>query len=304
MLITKNIRFKRVVRETWKESIIIIVVCFLSYLFNEYVLVHYFEFPPIIDAILGPALAFFIGFSNNQAYDRWWEARKIWGSLVNDSRSWARQILNYPSANTEGEKDDLDLIKKRMINRHISFLYALKGALRGESGKDFKKNIVEKEYEEVTSKSNVQNAILVLQSQDLEYMRNKKWIDGFGFLQLNGLLIAFTDQMGMSERIKNTVFPPTYNHYTRLFIWILIVSSTFVLSNLVGAWAIPFGFLLGYVFIITHTIGQKILNPFEPKPSGISLDQITRTIEINLLETMGESSIPEPIQSIGGEYVM
>jgi putative membrane protein len=142
------------------------------------------------------------------------------------------------------------------------------------------------------------------QAKDLDYIRRKNWIDGFGFMQLNTLLIAFTDEMGMSERIKNTVFPPTYNHYTRLFIWILIVSSTFVISNLVGAWSILFGFLLGYVFIITHTIGQKLLNPFEPISTGISLDQITRTIEINMLEVMGETDLPKPVKSVDGIYVM
>ena len=304
MLITKHVRLKRVVIGTWKESIAILIVCISSYLFNEYILSNYFQFPAIIDAILGTALAFFIGFSNNQAYDRWWEARKIWGALVNDSRSWARQVLIYPHTENESEKDDLDRLKKQMISRHIGFLYALKDALRGENSNDFKNNISEKEYAEVVTKSNIQNAILNLQSRDLQYMKSKEWIDGFGFLQLNKLLNGFTDQMGMSERIKNTVFPPTYNHYTRLFIWILIISSTFVISDSVGPWAILFGFLLGYVFLVTHTIGQVLLNPFEKNPSAISLNQITRTIEINLLETIGETNLPEPVKSVNGEYIL
>ena len=279
MLISKHIRFRRILRSTWKISTIILLVCIASYLFNQYILAKYFDFPAIVDAILGTALAFFIGFNNNQAYDRWWEARKIWGSIVNDSRSWVRQLTNYPVAKNENDQKELVGIVKRMVHRHIAFLYALKTALRGDEKKDFSKYLSEEEFEEVTQKTNVQNAILFNQSKDLKYLYKRNWVDGFGFLQLNNLLVAFTNQMGMSERIKGTVFPPIYNHYTRLFIWILIVSSTFVIGDLVGPWSIIFGFLLGYIFIVTQMLGQKLVNPFDQIDTGISLDQITRTIE-------------------------
>ncbi|MCK5467375.1 MAG: hypothetical protein KAI99_02670, partial [Cyclobacteriaceae bacterium] len=98
--------------------------------------------------------------------------------------------------------------------------------------------------------------------------------------------------------------PPTYTYYTRLFIWFFIISMTFVFSDLVGVWSIFFGAFVGYIFLVIHTIGLAILNPFEPTPSGVSLDQITRTIEINLLETLGDSNIPGPIKSVKNEYIM
>jgi putative membrane protein len=304
MLITKNVRFKRVVLATWKISLVILFVCLLSYLFNEYLLSKYFEFPGIVDTILGTALAFFIGFSNNQAYDRWWEARKIWGSFVNDSRSWARQVLIYPVTEIDSEKDELATYQKKMVNRHIAFLYALKNNLRGETEKEYKKYLSKEEFEEAITKSNIHNQILTYQTRDLKYLYSRKWIDGYSFMSMNAMLNNFSNYMGMSERIKNTVFPPTYNHYTRLFIWILIVSSTFVMGNLVGLWSVLFGFLLGYVFLITHLIGQRLLNPFEPLPLGISLNQITRTIEINLTEAMGVEPLPDPVLPVDGEYVM
>lgn len=304
MIITKNIRITRVIIGTWKNSLLIVFVCVMSYLFNELFLKHYFNFPAIVDAILGPALAFFIGFSNNQAYDRWWEARKIWGSLVNDSRTWARQLIYYTSANDDQKMDELGIIQKRAIYRHIAFLYALKDNLRGENKKEYRKYISKEESVVVEHESNIQNAILSLQSKELDYLYKKSWIDGFRFIELNKMLISFSNEMGKSERIKNTVFPPTYSFYTRLFIWLLTISTTFVIADMIGAWSILFGALIGYVFLTTHAIGQAILNPFEPIPTGISLDQITRTIEINLLETLGESEIPEPIKSVNGEYVM
>ncbi|RLD63155.1 MAG: hypothetical protein DRI95_12070 [Bacteroidetes bacterium] len=304
MIITKQIRLTRIIIGTWKNLLILIFICVLAYFFDVYILKNFIKVPSIIPGILGPALAFFIGFNNNQAYDRWWEARKIWGALVNDSRTWARQIIYNTSANNPEEKNELTQLRRRTIYRHIAFLYALKENLRGENKKAYKKFLVPYEFKNVELETNVHNALLNEQSKDLEYMSKKGWIDGFRFIEMNKMIINFCDEMGMSERINNTVFPSTYIFYTRLFIWFLIISITFVTTDLVGAWAILISIFVGYVFLVTHIIGLAILNPFEPTPSGISLDQITRTIEINLLETLGEKEIPKPIESVNNEYIM
>lgn len=153
-------------------------------------------------------------------------------AIVNDSRSWARQLICYSSVADSEAEEELNGIKKRAIIRHIAFLYALKDNLRGENKKDYRKYLSQKESEAVELESNIHNAILTEQSKDLEYLYKKGWVDGFRFIEL------------------------------------------------------------------------AILNPFEPIPSGIPLDQITRTIEINLLEALGESDIPEPIRSVRKEYIM
>lgn len=304
MIIAKNIRISKIITGSGFNLILLILVCSASYLIDIFIFKDYVEVPSIVPGILGPALAFFIGFNNNQAYDRWWEARKIWGALVNDSRSWARQLIYYTSANSAEEINELRKLRRRTIYRHIAFLYALKENLRGSDEKEYKKFLNSKEYELLVSKSNTHNAILNEQSKDLEYITNRGWIDGFRFVEMNKTITKFCDQMGMSERIKNTVFPSTYVFYTKIFIWFLIISMTFVSADLVDFWSIPIGVFVGYVFLVTHSVGLTILNPFEPSPSGISLDQITRTIEINLLESLGEKEIPPPIQSINNEYIM
>lgn len=304
MILTKKIKIKRILIGTWKNGVLVLMVCTASYFFSIIFFTEVNDLPAVIPSILGTALAFFIGFNNNQAYDRWWEARKIWGALVNDSRSWARQIMTNLSA-PDGQTEENLIEKKRIaIYRHIAFLYALKGNLRNENRDSFSKYISQDELKEVKSKSNIHNAILNLQSSNLETLLNENWIDGFRFIELNKMLIRFSDEMGKSERIKNTVFPPTYNYYTRVFIWVMMISTTFVIADIVGAWSILYGTLVGYIFITIHTIGQSLLNPFENIPAGISLDQITRTIEINLLESLGDTDIPEPIKTVNGEYIM
>lgn len=160
------------------------------------------------------------------------------------------------------------------------------------------------EFSDVEKASNVPNAILSYQTAFVENLYKRGAIDGFRFTEMNRMIVNFCDEMGKSERIANTVFPTTYNYYTRTFIWIFIVSITMVTDNAIGYWSILFGALVGYVFLTTRSIGQALVNPFEPLPTGVPLDQITRTIEINLLEMLGETEIPEPVQSVDGEYIL
>ncbi|MBX2964802.1 MAG: hypothetical protein KF845_01565 [Cyclobacteriaceae bacterium] len=304
MIITYKLPIHRIVEGTWKSFVFSILTCFAAYFINELWLKNYFSFPVFVPTVLGTALAFFIGFNNNQAYDRWWEARKIWGSLVNNSRTWARQILYYTQAGSSISLPELQTKKERLIKRHIAFLYALKAYLRDSGEQDYLNYLSAEEVAETAGQTNLHNAILSLQAKDLEWLYQNKSIDGFKFIEMNGMITAFCDDMGKSERIKNTIFPTTYNYYARGFIWFFIYSATMTIGNSIGIWAVVFGTLLGYVFFTIQTIGKILLNPFEAIPTGIPVDQITRTIEINLLEMMGEENIPEPVKSIDGEYIM
>jgi putative membrane protein len=127
MLLKQNIRLAEVISGTWKNMVFSVITCTFAYQINEICLSKYFDFPTFVPALIGTALAFFIGFNNNQAYSRWWETRVVWGSLVNNSRLWTRQIL----FNTEGNSDTA--LKIIMIKRHLAFIYALKAYLRNET---------------------------------------------------------------------------------------------------------------------------------------------------------------------------
>jgi ion channel-forming bestrophin family protein len=303
MLLSNNLRLIRVLKVTWRVDLLIILSCLAAYLMEEYLLEGHLRIPAALPTILGTAIAFFIGFNNNQAYGRWWEARTIWGAIVNDSRSWARMLL-YNCQPGELSDAQLSGIQHRMVYRHIGFLYVLKHALRGTAGKQYEKYLTPTEMSVMEKHTNKANAILNYQSLDLEYLYRQGCIDGFRFQELNQLLVKLTDSMGRSERIKNTVFPQMYIYFTRLFIWIFVVLNTIVMSEATGAWSILLGWIIGFVFHTTHISGMSLMNPFEPIPTAVPLDQITRNIEINLLQTLGEKAIPEPVQAVNGEYVL
>ncbi|WP_215225119.1 bestrophin family protein [Echinicola shivajiensis] len=304
MIITHNIRLGRIVTGTWKNTIMVAFTCSMAFFLYWYFIQYHFEMPAIVPSILGTALAFFIGFNNNQAYDRWWEARKIWGSLVNSSRTWARNIILLPTATEQIKGQHLQLMKEYTVKRHIAFLYALKEKLRGTATGEYKKYLIQSDLDIIKGESNKHNAILSLQTMELKSWKRDGLIDGFEFLELNAEITRFCDEMGKSERIKNTVFPTTYNYYTKMFIWLFNIAFTLAVAPTVGWRAIVFGTIIGYVFHTIHFIGQSIVNPFEPIPMGIPLDQITRTIEINLLEMIHEEHIPAPVSPINDEYVM
>lgn len=294
MLIKPNLSLYQLVLITWRVDLMMMLSCTIAY-YIDVSLIPDFHIPATLPGLMGTALAFFIGFNNNQAYDRWWEARIIWGGMVNDSRSWSRSLIAYC-------KDPV--YQRRMILRHIAFLYALKSSLRKQHDYNTEKYLTSEEISSISSFRNQANAILDMQAIDLDKIEKDNSIDNFRFLGLNSLLENFCDGMGRSERINNTVFPVTYVYFTKLFIWLFVVLITMSVSPAVGPWSILFGWLIGFVFHISHINGMSLMNPFEDIPAGVPINSITRIIEIDMLQSLGEAEIPKPIPVEKGEYIM
>ncbi|SEW21593.1 bestrophin family protein [Chitinophaga arvensicola] len=302
MLLKHRLSLGQIFSFTWKVDLMLLGCCTLVYFLDSRWLAQHINIPVAVSTVLGTAIAFFIGFNNNQAYDRWWEARKIWGALVNDSRSWSRSMLNYPSPDATPETKALI---RHMIYRHIAFIYALKTALRKRPDDYYTRYLTAEEIEAVQKQNNIPNAILNLQTHDLQQLRASGSIDGFCFLELNQLLVKHCDSMGQSERIRNTVFPPSYVYFTQMFIWFYVIMNTLMMTESIGAWAIPFGWMFGFVFHVTHLNGITLMDPFDFQPLAIPLDSIARTIEINIIQLLGDEPVPAPVQPRqDGLYVM
>ncbi|RFS22562.1 hypothetical protein DVR12_12220 [Chitinophaga silvatica] len=301
MLLKHRLSISQIFAFTWKVDLLLLACCTLVYFLDVHYLYFKLEIPVGISAVLGTAIAFFIGFNNNQAYDRWWEARKIWGAITNDSRSWARSLYNYHNS-TEVATQSLI---RHMIYRHLAFVYALKTALRKRPDDYYTRYLAQDEIEAVQKETNIPNAILNLQAKDLQLLRNTGAIDGFTFLELDQLLVKHCDSMGQSERIRNTVFPPTYLYFTKVFIWFYVILNTFLMTDTIGAWSIPFGWMFGFVFHATHLNGTFLQDPFDFQPLSIPLDNIARNIEINTIQLLGEEPVPGPVKPrMDGLYIM
>lgn len=295
MLIKQNLSLYQVISYTWKVDVLMIFFCSLVYVIDQYIFTKV-VLPIAYPSLMGTAIAFFIGFNNNQAYGRWWEARIIWGGLVNDSRSWARSLIAYSSNQALAEK---------MIRRHLSFLATLSTSLRkDEADLSYTEYLTSEELNSLEPKYNRANQLLQLQATDLHQLRQTNSIDDFVFANLNNLLQNFCDGMGKSERINNTVYPITYIYFTQLFIWVFIALITMSTSELIGGYSIILGWLMGFVFNAIHINGMSLMNPFSDNPSGVPISSITRSIEINLLQMLKSPQIPEPFKIVNGEYIM
>lgn len=289
-------------------------------------------FQPI--ALVGTALAFYLGFKNNSSYDRLWEARKIWGSIVNNSRAFATMVTSYISnlhADKELSKSELDEIKKRLIYRHLAWLTSLRYLLRTTREWEHKDRIVDSghnvelretaanfekdmllfctpdELREWSAKSNKPAHVLKKQSDELAALRDRGLIDDFRHIELHKMINLFYEDQGKSERIKNFPFPRQYSSVTTYFI---IIFSVFLGASLLSSFkelgpnmvwlTIPFASVVSWVFIMMEMIGDYSENPFEGGYNDVPITTIARSIEIDLREMISDRDIPAPMKDQSG----
>lgn len=287
--------------------------------------------------LVGTALAFYLGFKNNASYDRLWEARKIWGAIINNSRSFATAVLGFVSnlhaPDRVGEKE-LHAIKRRLIFRHLAWLTCLRYQLRTprkwehtEETERFNKYfpnlktpeihvkmeevlrefLSAEEMAELEGKSNKATQVLARQTLDLQHLRERGLIDDFRHIELQKFVSAMFDEQGKSERIKNFPFPRQYATIPLLLIKLMSFLLPFALIEdfeKVGpnfVWMVlPFNGVVTWVFILMEMIGDYSENPFEGTYNDVPISSISRTIEIDLKEMLRETKIPEPTQPTSG----
>ncbi|WP_152099331.1 bestrophin family protein [Lacipirellula parvula] len=262
--------------------------------------------------IMGTALAIFLGFKNNEAYSRWWEARSIWGLGVNYSRAWARQVMTLLSAEP-GEREELQAMRRRLIRRQIAFIYALRVYLRtiesfpledteeepGEAGHDYdqcRKFISDEDFRAMRRSDNPPDALLQIQGQDLRAARDRNWLSDYLLVQLDQTLVELNHVQGRSERIKKTPLPRPYSYFTRVFVRIHGTLLPFAISAAFGWIMIPLSMTVSFVFLSLDLIGSRTEDPFENRVDDVPLTSLARTIERNLEQVLGESPLPPVIQ--------
>ena len=277
-----------VAKSTWSQQVVIVLVAWAVTTLELEVLDGTLVLPPLIVTILGTALAFFIGFINNQAYDRWWEARKIWGAFVNDSRNYALMVQAYLEPPEPDQQAEVRALQQRLIHQHLAFLKSTVYRLRGGEPPELNAHLTSVERLTVSAHQSQPVAIALLQRETLAEAARRQYVDPFRLTLINRMLDHFMDDLGKAERIKTTVFPLGHVYLTQASLWLFVILLPATLCSLVGFWAIPFTWVLGFLYVLTFNAGQSIVDPFENRPSDTPIATITRTIEINLLDIMGE----------------
>jgi putative membrane protein len=259
--------------------------------------------PSIPLSIFGGVIGVLVGFRNSSAYARWWEARTIWGAVVNNSRSFAREVISMiaaPDADEETRRE-LTETKRKLVLLQIAYVHALRNHLRGLSPwPELASFIPEDEMTRLKTQSNVPLAIQQSMAMIVAKCRGCGWIDDMRWTSLDRTLSILMDCQGASERIKNTPMPRQYDMFIRLFVnaYCLVLPLGMVqdlqLLTPVGSTCV------GFIFLALDQIGRDLETPFENSPYDIALTAISRTIEINLKQMIGDKNVPEPVAPVDG----
>ncbi len=245
--------------------------------------------PISIGAFLGTAISLLLSFKLGQSYDRWWEARKIWGAIVNDSRTLVLQL----NAFTNGKNNPL---VKKIAYRQIAWCYSLSQALRKLDSKSNLNEFLSKEdFKSIKNKSNTPLALLEIHTDDVSILHKENSINDFQQIQIDNTLVRLCASMGKTERIKNTAFPKTYRLTLHLFIYIFLITLSFALTELNSFIEIPLLILISIPFFLLEKIAFTIQDPFENNPTDTAMTSISRAIEINIKEQLNENKIPKPL---------
>lgn len=283
----------------WFELVTAVIAAGTVYILNERAMVAALPFS--IAAILGSALAIFVAFRNNSAYARWWEARTIWGGIINNSRIFARQIIANADHAVAAGKADPELVeayKRELVYRQIAFAHALRLHLRGQQHSGEYRHLVSaEEFDALQNGHNVPNLLLQTQGGRIKEGVRTEMLGPFDNISLEPTLSGLNNFQGSCERIKNTPLLRQYDFFTRLFLLAFILLLPFCL---IGDFAkmeigplMPFvSVLISFVFATMGKVGEVNEDPFENRITDVPLTAMCNTIERDLKEMLGETGLP------------
>ncbi|WP_345950212.1 MULTISPECIES: bestrophin family ion channel [unclassified Mucilaginibacter] len=295
MLLKKNIPISYVFGKIKLELILVSVYSVAVYFAHTYFAFSGVSVPLAIHGILGTIISLLLAFRSNQAYDRWWEARTLWGAIVNDSRSFARQVLTYID-NLYDDNDKHDM-KERLIKRQMAWCYSLSQQLRGQDAhQSLHEFVSDDERQALANQNNVPLALMEQHGTDLRLLLRMGWINEYQQVCMDETLTRFSNAMGACERIKNTVFPVTYSVYIHFLVLLFVMLLPFGLIEHFGILQIPLVVAIASSFFLIEKMAIHLQDPFECKPTDTPMTSISRKIEQDLRQMLKDE---RPVKTDG-----
>jgi len=284
---------------------------------------NWIAIPWVPIAMIGTAAAFIVGFKNTQTYNRLWEARQIWGAIINSSRSWGIMVKDFVKSDAT--------VHSELMYRHFAWLTAMRYQLRkpqiwentnksynveyrnfykvpeweNKLEEELQKYLSHEELAYITTKVNRATQLIALQSRQLEKLKEMGAIGPFEYVEMEKRLADLYDQQGKCERIKNFPYPRQFASinlfFIRLFVYMLpfaMLNEFQKLGNHYVWMTIPFSVVVGWIFTSMEKVGEATENPFEGGPNDIPMAALSRNIEIDLRDMMDEADLPAPITPV------
>jgi putative membrane protein len=242
--------------------------------------------------LIGSALALLISIRNNNAYARWWEARQLWGGIVNNSRTLARQVKMFLPGND---------VATGLIELQIAYVHALRLALRKQDPwPEIAPLLPAGLQAQLAGSRNVPDALLAAIADRLSLLHRAGALDTIALSAFDTTLATLGNMQGGAERIKNTPLPRQYTVFPKVFVQLFCVILPLAQVTDLGI-ATPLGStLVGFLFLALDRVGADLENPFENDIYDVPMTSITRTIEINLRQSLGQTTLPPAVEPVKG----
>ncbi|HEX2533364.1 MAG TPA: bestrophin family ion channel [Chitinophagaceae bacterium] len=330
----RRISWKVIFLFAWKVQLAAFLLSSLAFVLYQFSGLRSIAIPFLPVATIGTAVAFYVGFKNNSAYDRLWEGRRIWGSITNAGRMWAAMVHDVVGSRQPGE--DTAPVKQAMLYRHLAWMNLLRIQLRkapvfqeGEyvfsaqlkiirnlyGAPNFQRQVEEEvgpfldaeERNSLATKVNGAAFLLQQQNEALIHCKNKGWLDSIEHGEMSRIIGELYNQQGAAERIKSFPFPRQYANFSVVFVYIFIALLPFALLHELekvgtnATWlVIPFTMLIAWVFNVMEQVGDASENPFDNGINDVPMTAICRNVEIEFRELLGEKELPPRKQPVEG----
>jgi putative membrane protein len=285
MIVRNDLSLKRIWPQAYRRLLVLLIFdCAVAGLYS---LTHskWLTLDGMPLAPLGSALTIFLVFRTNAAYGRWWEARQLWGSLVNTSRSLARQFLTLIESHNQSGAE----MKLQLVRYQISFAHALRCHLRGQSPfPEISALLNAQQLDELRGYENVPAAINLKMGELLQLARQRGMTDSIRSVSIDENLSQLSNIQGACERIKNTPLPRQFAYLPRVLVNVFCYLVPLALVADLGLMTPLVSVLISFTFIAADLVGSDIENPFDNTIHDTPMTSLTRTIELNLREHMNE----------------
>jgi putative membrane protein len=274
--------FKRLI----VPQVLLFIFSFFIYFYQTHIATEPVPLNPSVFAILGISLAIFHGFCNNAAYDRFWEGRKLWGTLVWLSRNIARQVMTLPN---------VSMAEKQAFIRHqIAFVHSLRQQLRGEDNTaNLQRLLTVEEQQAVVGQNFIALRLTQIMGQMLANWQAEQKIDVWQWQSLDNTLGEIAHIQAGCERINNTPIPYAYFVLLHRTVYLYCFMLPFGLGNAIG-WVTPFVVsFVGYTFMALNEIVDEISEPFGTGENELPLGMMCDTIETQLAMLSHQKFAPE-----------
>lgn len=282
-----------IVPAIWPQVTLVVMLSALITTLDHTRLLRLPPISPLPFSLIGIALSIFAGFRNSACYERWWEARKLLGQLVIESRSLGRESMTH-----------LDESRgQRLVYLTLAFAVALKSHLRGESpAQDLTKYMSRSGLATPANLNNPPDRILGLMSREVAAaLKASETSPPIGQL-LEERIISMSAVLAACERIKFTPLPFAYSLLLHRTAYMFCFLLPFGLAESSGLWTPLLSAILAYTFFGLDALGDELAAPFGGGDNSLPLVSIVRTIEINLLEQLGSGEVPSSV--LPKDYVL